>query len=192
MEGYIGEIKLFAGNFAPRYWVFCSGELLAVSQFESLFAIIGNTYGGDGKTTFAVPDLRGRAVMGVGTGIGLTPRSLGSHVGHENITLNTNEIPAHRHQAAMSDGKADLYTSANPGRSETPSENDAISADGGGAAFIYGPGPADVKMVSTSVQNVSGTITTALTGGNQSHDNMQPSLALNYIICYKGIFPSRE
>ena len=192
MDGYISEIRLFAANFAPKNWALCKGQLLAVSQNLSLFALIGNTYGGDGNVTFALPDLRGRAAIGAGIGVGLTPRNLGVPVGNERVILNTNQIPAHNHQAAMSAGKADLYTSNNPGQSELPSQsNNVISADGGGTAFIFGLGPANVKMAPASIQNVSGTITTALTGGSQGHDNMQPSLALNYIICLAGIYPSR-
>ena len=192
MDGYISEIRLFAANFSPVNWALCKGQLLAIAQNTSLFALIGNTYGGDGNLTFALPDLRGRAAIGAGNGAGLSPRSLGSHFGTENVILNINQIPAHNHQATMSAGKADLYTSTNPGQAETPSSNDVISADGGGTAFIYGLGPANIKMASTSIQNVSGTITTYLTGGSQHHDNMQPSLALNYIICLQGIFPSRN
>ncbi len=190
MDGYIGEVKLFAGDFAPRNWALCKGQLLSVEQYVSLFAIIGNVYGGDGKVSFALPDLRGRAAIGTGQGIGYTPRTLGSHVGAEHITLNVNQMPMHSHDAVFSESKADLYTSSGLGTSGTPSPGDAISAESGGAGFIYSDGAPDIKMSSKSIQNISAKVTNKVTGGSAPHNNMQPSLVLNYIICLIGLYPS--
>jgi len=141
-DPYIGEVGLFAGNFAPRGWAFTDGQLMSISQNEALFSILGTTYGGDGRTTFGLPDLRGRAAMGPRTGPGLTPRTLGQKIGVENVTLTTAQMPSHNHE---------LWTGLGH-----PANDD-----------------------------------TGDTGGGQSHDNMQPSMALNYIIAMQGTYPSR-
>ncbi|MCG8476540.1 MAG: tail fiber protein, partial [Cytophagales bacterium] len=97
MKGIVGEIRLFGGNFAPRNWAFCEGQLLSISQNSSLFSIVGTTYGGDGRTTFALPDLRGRSAVHAGTGAGLTTRTLGQRLGNEHITLTVQQLPSHNH-----------------------------------------------------------------------------------------------
>jgi microcystin-dependent protein len=97
MENYLGEIRIFAGNFAPQGWLFCQGQLLAISQNQALFALLGTTYGGDGQTTFSVPDLRGRAAVGLGAGPGLSPYQQGQQAGYETVTLTTAQLPVHQH-----------------------------------------------------------------------------------------------
>ena len=108
MEPFIGQLMLFGGNFAPRGWAMCDGQLLPIAQYSALFSILGTTYGGDGRTTFALPDLRGRVPMGFGHGPGLSAHGLGSKGGEENVTLTTSQIPSHSHQAMGSnaDGNA--------------------------------------------------------------------------------------
>lgn len=158
MDPILGTIILFAGNFAPRGWALCDGQLLPISQNTALFSILGTTYGGDGIHTFALPDLRGRAPIHAGNGPGLTPRNLGESGGQESVTLTPNEIPAHVHgiQAA-------------PEPHGDPSGN----------------------ILAAATQEKAGVSHTGPAGGNQPHNNMQPYVAVNYIIATEGIYPSR-
>ena len=192
MNGYLGEVRLFSGDFAPRNWLICAGQILVISQYDALFSIISNTYGGDGKTTFALPDLRGRAAIGVGQGPGLSSRKRGQHVGVEQVLLDANQMPSHTHEGAVQSATASLYTSSLSGTSGTPATGDAISADTGNASFLYGPNEPDVKMAAGSIQGITAKITVGNTGGSNSHENMQPSLVLNYIICITGVYPERN
>ena len=174
MEGMIGQVMLFAGNFAPRSWAFCDGQLLAISQNTALFSILGTTYGGDGRTTFGLPDLRGRCAIGPRTGPGLSNRSLGQKGGTETNTLNTTQIPSHGHSFVVN-ASGEPGTSAVPAAGVGPAEAETD---------IYGPSSAStVAMFSGSTGN---------TGGNQPVNNMQPYLAINYIIALIGIYPSRN
>ena len=152
---FIGEIKMVASNFAPRGWAFCDGQLLPIAQNTALFSILGTTYGGDGRTTFALPDLRGRLAMHAGTGPGLTSRRLGAKGGVEIVTLTTNEIPAHNHTVAC--------VSAN-GNQAAPAGN-LPGAEAAPAADIWSNAAADGTMKPTMITN---------TGGGQAHDNTQP------------------
>jgi len=192
MDGYIGEVKLFAGSFAPRSWAFCDGRSLEIRRNSALHSIIGTIYGGDGKTHFALPDLRGRCALGVGSGPSLTDRNIGQHFGSESEVLTTSQLPSHQHDAKFSDGSAKLYTSSALGTAKQPSPGDAISTEAGGTTFLYGAGDPDVEMDFGSIQDVSGTVTTEKTGGNQPHSTMQPSLVINYIICVQGIVPASQ
>jgi microcystin-dependent protein len=166
-DPFIGEIILFAGNFAPRGWAFCAGQILSIQQNTALYSILGTTYGGNGTTTYALPDLRGRVPMGVGQGPGLTPRSLGEVAGTESVTLNANEMPAHVHPLPASTHDS---TTKNP-QGNVPAYNGSYGT----------PASADTTM-SPSTQS----------GGSQPHGNMQPYTGLNYIIALEGIFPSRN
>lgn len=168
-DPFLGEIRIFAGNFAPQGWAFCDGQLLAISQNQALFSLLGTTYGGDGQTTFALPDLRGRVPMNAGSGPGLTPRSLGQTGGQEQVTLNVSQIPAHTHQARASSEAPD-----------TNSPEDAVPAQKA-RTYLYNTGDSDVNMGTTAISS---------TGGSQAHDNMQPYLCLNYIIALQGLYPS--
>ncbi|MED1725689.1 phage tail protein [Brevibacillus parabrevis] len=175
-DAYIGEIRIFAGNFAPKGWALCNGQLMSVQQNTALFSILGVQYGGDGKTTFALPNLMGSAVMNQGQGAGLTNRTVGQKVGNANETLLTSEIPAHTHipQATVDPGNSAVPT--NGYWAPTP-EPDPFS----GAPLYYDPTP-NVPMSPVALN---------VTGGSQPHNNMQPFIAQSFIICLSGEFPSR-
>ncbi|MCW2572782.1 MAG: Tail Collar domain protein [Frankiales bacterium] len=167
-QAFIGEIVLFAGTFAPRNWAFCDGQIMSIQQNAALFSILGTTYGGNGQTTFALPDLRGRVPLGPRQGPGLSSYVLGEAGGEESHALTTSELPAHTHTAQLPVSSAEETTN----RAERGSP-----AKGG----VYGP------------PDVAGPgVTVATAGSNVPHNNLQPHLALNYIICLFGIFPSRN
>ncbi len=171
-EPFIAEIRIFAGNFAPRSWAFCNGQLLPIAQNTALFSLIGTTYGGDGRTTTALPNLQGRAPMHPGRGPGLTDRRLGQKGGTETVTLNDNQIPSHNHN---------LNTSTSPGTSFSPTASAYLSRSVGGNAYDSGDNLSS-EMNTGALQNM---------GGSQAHNNMQPFLAINYIIALQGLYPSR-
>jgi len=201
MEGTIGEIRIFAGNFVPRGWASCQGQPLSIASNDVLFAIIGTLYGGDGTTTFNLPDLRGRIPIGTGQGPGLPDYTLGSQVGEETVTLTSDQMPAHSHAATVQQAshpgsaKATLNGINNAGGQSTPGGNYLGQDDGAGAA-LYATAGTPVAMHAGSVAanlHVSPpTVTLSPSGGSMSHENVQPSLAVNYIICLEGIFPSRN
>ncbi|MFY1829874.1 phage tail protein [Myxococcus fulvus] len=172
-EPYIGEIRMFAGNFAPRGWAFCQGQILSIAQNTALFSILGTTYGGNGQTTFALPDLRGRYPMQPGQGPGLSPRTLGEQGGTETVTLISTQMPAHTHS---------LNVSSQQGDTETP-VGTVLAADNNGAIFNYRAAPIDGTMNPAAI---------GVAGGSQPHNNMSPFLCLNFIIALEGIFPSRN
>lgn len=162
---------MFAGNFAPRGWAFCDGQLLAVSQNDALFSLLGTIYGGDGRTTFGLPDLRGRVPIHAGSGPGLSPRRLGAKAGAEKVTLTVNQLPSHTHQMRAS---ADPATGPNPaGDVLAETATDRIYTDRG----------TDVNMATSSITNL---------GGSRSHTNLMPFLCINFIIALVGIYPSRQ
>lgn len=167
---FIGEVRWFAGNFEPRGWAFCDGRLLSISSNQALFALLGTTYGGDGRTTFALPDMRGRGMMHFGSGPGLTSRQLGQKSGAENVSLNTNQLPAHNH----------LVSGDSTGGDSVSPVNRVLSSAGRLRVFSNS---ADTNMSATAITPV---------GGNQSHSNMQPHISLNCIISLLGLFPSRS
>ena len=167
---FIGEIILFAGNFAPRNWAFCNGQLLSISQNTALFSILGTTYGGNGQTTFALPDLRSRVPVHAGQGPGLSSYALGQVGGEETTTLTVNQMPAHAH------------TATNPAANTDPTSNRPAASLAPARGGAYGPTPA-AQLAGPTV---------APTGGSQPHSNLQPHLTLNYIIALFGIFPSRN
>lgn len=167
---FLGSVKMFGGNFAPRGYALCAGQLLAISQNDALFALIGTVYGGDGQTTFGLPDLRGRAPMHFGQGPGLPSYSLGQTLGTETVTLTAQELPTHSHT---------LGANAGPGSGAGP------------AAAVWAQSTATQNYgASANTQMNAGLVGVA--GGNQPHDNMPPSLAINFIIALEGIFPSRN
>jgi microcystin-dependent protein len=170
-EPFVGEIRMFAGNFAPRGWAFCDGQLLAVSQNDALFSLLGTIYGGDGRTTFGLPDLRGRIPLHAGTGPGLSPRRLGAKSGDENVTLTTNQLASHSHE--FNANKAAATGAAPQGK---------MTAEIVGG-FLYEPTAQAASLASTVVAN---------TGGSRSHSNLMPTLCINYIIALFGIYPSRQ
>ncbi|MGJ1286538.1 phage tail protein [Sphingobacterium spiritivorum] len=196
MEGYIAEVRNFAGNFAPAGWMFCDGTLLSISYYQALYAIIGTTYGGDGVTTFGVPDLRGRVPVGTGQGPGLTNVVLGQKMGTETVTLLVPNLPAHNHSAPVNATTVPFAVKVSPAASTLHA---AVTGSQLGQP-MYNSAPTlgfnsnvPDKTMSDSSLNVSGlTITTTSMGGSLAHENMQPFLTANYIICVEGIFPSRN
>ena len=175
-EPFLGEIKMFAGNFAPRGWALCDGQLLAVAQNDALFSLLGTIYGGDGRTTFGLPDLRGRAPMHYGSGPGLTPRNIGTRGGTETETLTVGQMPAHAHDVV------NLRATGNPADASDPAGNSL------GLAEIYSPATPDAALGAGSV---SADPNTSAAGASQGHSNMPPYLAVNFIIALVGIYPSR-
>ncbi len=180
MDPFIGQIIMFGGNFAPRGWAFCNGQLLAIAQNTALFSILGTIYGGDGRTTFGLPELRGRVAVHAGgsSGPGLTNRPLGSRGGSETNTLTTSQLPSHNHTATMRAESA-------PGSTGNPTGN-LLGVITTGANIYAPPVPA------TEVSMSSDSIVVNNTGGGQSVNNMQPYTAVNYIIALVGTFPSRN
>ena len=179
-EPFIGQIIMFGGNFAPRGWALCDGQLLPISQNTALFSILGTTYGGDGRTTFGLPELRGRVPLHPGSGPGLSPRTLGQKSGTETVQLSTNQIPAHNHTATA-------HCVAGPGDSNVAAGN-VWSKDLGVQSATYH----STDMVPADAQMKAGAVTVNNSGGSQAHNNVQPFLAVNFIIALVGIFPSRN
>lgn len=178
-EPFIGQITMFGGNFAPRGWAFCDGQLLSISSNSALFSILGTTFGGDGRTTFGLPGLRGRTAVHPGSGPGLSNVLLGQRSGAENHTLTTQQMPSHTHTAT-----ATLRGQSAAGDREGPGGNSLAkdSRDDG-----YSTVAPNVDMMSTSVLVEVGN-----TGGNQSFSIRDPYLGINHIIALVGIFPSRN
>jgi microcystin-dependent protein len=201
MEPFIGQIIMFAGNFAPRDWAFCDGQLLQISENQSLYSILGTTYGGDGRTTFGLPDFRGRVPIGQGQGNGLTSRIMGEQIGIEDITLSTAQMPIHSHAAETtisgSSVTAKLKASSAEGTTNVPLNNYLAKPSNIGLQSInMYDSSADIEMASDAIEidlsAVTANTTTDDTGGNSAHNNIQPSLVMNYIICVNGVYPSRS
>lgn len=172
-EPFIAEIRIFAGNFAPRSWAFCDGQLLPISQNTALFSLIGTTYGGDGRSTTALPNLKGRAPMHPGRGPGLTSRRLGQRGGVETVALSEAQMPNHTHTLRASDSR---------GRSGTPT-NSALAEPRDGILYQNNTSANLGAMNDAALQNA---------GGSQTHNNMQPFIAMNFIIALQGLYPSRS
>jgi len=173
-DPFVAEIRIFAFNFAPKGWAFCNGQILPISQNTALFSLLGTTYGGDGKSTFALPNMQGNAPMHPGQGPGLSLHDLGETGGSETVTLLVSEIPAHVHGMMAQNQPAQL-----PG----PGADRTFSRSSGG--FAYKPSPYN-QVVSFSPNML------ALTGGDQPHNNMMPYLTLNFCIALQGVFPPRS
>jgi len=170
-EPFVGEIRMFAGNFAPRGWAFCDGQLLAVSQNDALFSLLGTIYGGDGRTTFGLPDLRGRIPIHAGSGPGLLPRQLGSKGGSETETITVNQLPSHSHVMRAS-------TNAASGNDPTGGLiGDSPSVD------VFTESSPSVSLAPEAISTV---------GGSRSHTNLMPFLCIHFIIALLGIYPSRH
>lgn len=174
MEGMIGTIMWFAGNFAPKTWSFCQGQTISIASNTALFSILGTTFGGNGTTNFQLPDFQGRASIGNGNGPGLTPRALGQKVGENQTTLTVNNLPAHNHS---------LNGVAAPGALSTPGGNYMANTGNADREYFTGAGAPLVNMNATGI---------APSGGSQPFNNAQPYLGMNFIICTYGIFPSRN
>lgn len=205
MDPFLAEICIFAGNFAPRGWAFCNGQLLAINQNSALFSLLGTTYGGDGRTTFALPDLRGRTPVHPGTGPGLSTYKLGARGGVETVTLTQNQMPSHTHTATVAGGSASITgtaiatvnTSDSP---DSPDANDTFLANNeSGNSYASAAGSTTLNARAVTIDssglgvNLAGlAVTNFNTGGSQYHTNLQPFLAVNYIIATMGTFPSRS
>ena len=174
-EPFVAEIRIFAGNFAPRGWTFCNGQLLPISQNTALFSIIGTTYGGDGRTTMALPNLQGRAPMHPGRGPGLTARRLGQSGGVEAVTLSESQIPSHSHILSGSTDQAEFDGTSSPAGN--------FSGVVEGSKEPYAPSKNLVSMADNALASV---------GGGRAHNNLQPFLTLNFIIALVGLYPSRS
>lgn len=177
MDPFIGELRIFAGNYAPEGWALCQGQLLNISEYDVLFSLLGTTYGGDGQATFGLPNLQSRVAVGAGNGAGLQPYVTGQTGGSESVTLNTQQLPSHTHT---------------PSQVTVSAGTNATTNDPAGALF----GQGTTQIYSTNLPSTGGltaadTITgnTSGTGGNQPHDNIQPYLAMNYIIALQGLYP---
>jgi microcystin-dependent protein len=171
---FIGEIQLFGFNFAPVGWASCAGNLLPISQNTALFSLIGTTYGGNGQTTFALPDFQGRAPTNQGHGPGLSTRTAGEPFGEAQVSLLDSEIPSHTHAV-------NLYAQRDPGkRSTDPQNGSGLSLPGNVAAFVTGAQP-DTSFSAASI---------GPDGGSQAHENRQPYLAVNFCIALQGVYPS--
>ncbi len=179
MEGTIAEIRLFAGNFAPNSWAFCSGQLLSIASNTALFSLLGTNYGGNGTTNFALPDLRGRVPVGVGTGPGLSTINLGELGGAASTTLSTANLPAHNHPIV---GSMNVGAKNGTGNSISPTGN--YPAQGITNAYST---TQDAQMAP-----LNGSLSVGLAGSNLPFNNMPPYLGMNYVICLFGIFPSRN
>ena len=166
-QPYVGEIRMFAGNFAPAGWMFCEGQLLPISEYETLFNLIGTTYGGDGQSTFALPDLRGRIPIHFGNGFTLAETG-----GVETVTLTVSQIPAHTHAMLASTGAA---TTLDP-------TGNILATAPLATTFAYGTDAPITPLAPNAVSSV---------GGSQPHDNFQPYLCVDFIISLFGIFPSQ-
>lgn len=181
MEGTIATITMFAGNFAPRNWAYCAGQLLSVSQNTALFSLIGATYGGNGQTTFALPDLQGRAVIGAGKGNGLSEYTLGESTGVENNTVLIANLPNHTHQPSLT--------------VQMPVNGDQNNADSPDAGFPSASGT-NIYNTAAGANEFAGPLHTTASvlpaGQGQAMTNKQPYLAINYVICLYGYFPSRS
>lgn len=196
MEPYLATIMLFAGNFAIRGWAFCWGQIISIAQNTAVFSLVGTTYGGNGQTTFALPDLRGRAPIGWGQGPGLSNYVLGEVLGTENTTLTIGNMPMHNHTAVASgltsspSASTAAATSNTPGATLVPA---VLPTIGGGpsATSIKGYAPQD-NTTSLAPSTVTGNVTIGISGGSQPFSTMNPVLAITYLFAMEGIFPSRE
>ena len=198
MDFFIAGIIMFGGNFAPRYWAMCEGQLLAISQNQALFSLLGTMYGGDGRTTFALPDLRGRVPMGFGTGSGLPTYIQGMRTGALTHTLSVNELAGHSHSAVINNisAQASGLINVSDGAGDINEPGDAYLATTSGGHKIYnatrsGTATLASDALSINVVAAGGSVEVGSTGSNQNFSLMQPSIAMNYIIAMQGIFPSR-
>lgn len=183
MDEFIAIIKMFGGNFAPRGWAFCNGQILSIAQNTALFSLLGTTFGGNGQTTFALPDLRGRVPIHPGQGPGLSPYSLGQVAGSENTTLTSQQMPQHIHAFAQPTTSSDGNDTQPGGQLPAVGVVNVNGTDYQVNAYRSGA-TADGAFAPAG--------NTGIAGGSQPFSNIQPYLCVNFIICLEGIFPSRN
>lgn len=172
MEPFVGQIQAFGFNFAPRGWAMCNGQLMSISENTALFSLLGTTFGGDGRTSFGLPELRGRSIVHIGNGPGLSDVRWGQVGGQENITLNTNHLPAHNHTTVMNLG--------------------GTAEEAGAGHFLATSGALFAEDAAAGSTLNAGAITSGNTGGGQSFNNRNPYLGINVCIALLGIYPSRN
>jgi len=208
MDAYLGEIKCFAGDYAPKGWFLCQGQVLNISNYQALYSLLGTQYGGDGIATFALPDLRGRTPIGTGTGTGLTTRVTGQLLGSETVALTSHEIPNHFHtisnQATATNnlsgsGTGTIKCLAATGNADTPVGNYPANSRSRTNAFTSTAG---TDQLNTDALQMNVTLTGNINvhvnsqcnaaGNSVAHNNVQPWTCINYIICYNGIYPPRS
>lgn len=179
-NAFIGDIRLFGGTYAPLGWVFCDGRLLSISEYSTLFSLIGTTYGGDGVSTFAAPDLRGRVPVSQGQGPGLSDYVVGEMAGAEQVTLNASQIPAHQHALNATTAAGSVTAPDSSVMLATPVEPTATPT------LYVVPGSSGVNPSPMDAASIG------MTGGGQAHANMMPTQAINYIMAVEGVYPSRN
>jgi microcystin-dependent protein len=187
MEVFLGMIAIFGFNFNPRGWQLCAGQLLAISQNTALFSLLGTNYGGNGQTTFGLPDLRGRTAVGMGSGPGLSNYTLGEQGGSESNTIQVTQMPAHTHTATATSAST-LFAEATAANAGNPAGKMLAS----GQDIYATENPANNRSMSSQAVTTSTTVQVAIAGGSQPVPNIQPFLAVNYCIAIQGIFPSRN
>lgn len=204
MEGTMSEIRIFAGNFAPRNWAFCNGQIISIQSNQALFSLLGTIYGGNGTTTFGLPDLRGRTALGAGQAPGLSAYTLGEVLGTPTVTLNSSTMASHPHTSvvaqAATGGTGTATLQAVPTGGQAAPGGNYIGSDATGVTkpFAHPTAGTAVPMaanaITTSNLVVPSPTVTAITstGNNLPHNNIMPSIAINYIICLLGIYPSRN
>ena len=178
---YLGEVRVFAGTYNPSGWAFCQGQLLSIAQYDALYTLLGTTFGGDGQSTFGLPDLQGRAVIGQGQGPGLSNYVLGQMAGTETVTLNPSQMPAHNHALIAYNLDA---TTATPGPGVAL--GNPLNTDGGASSLFY------LNTQGNPNTPVLPADTMLMAGGGQPHNNQAPSLVLNYIIALEGVYPQQS
>jgi microcystin-dependent protein len=175
-DPFLGEIRIFAGNFAPRDWALCDGQLLSINDNQALFSLLGTIYGGDGRTTFALPDLRGRTPIHAGSAPGLTHRPVGSRGGSEIHTLTPAQVPSHTHSLRGTSQTATTETATGAMLATTPQN----------ASGVRSYHPSNTELITLHSDSIEAY------GGGQPHNNMPPFLSVNYIICLSGTYPPRN
>lgn len=208
MDSYLGEIKCFGGNYAPRNWAYCDGRLLNISEYNALYSLLGTQYGGDGISNFALPDLRGRCPIGAGAGTGLTTRSAGDLVGSETVALSTHQIPNHLHtitnQTTVENtlggaGTGLVKCMAGTGDTDTPVNNFIANAPNrtdmytnSASSDHFNSAALEVNASLSGNLNVHVVTQSGNAGQSVAHNNMQPWECINYIICLAGVYPPRS
>jgi|JI7StandDraft_1071085.scaffolds.fasta_scaffold25357_2 microcystin-dependent protein len=191
MEGYIAEMRYFASNFAPRNWALCTGQLLSISTNTALFSLLGTTYGGDGRTTFALPDARGRFIVSPGQSPGTSNYSLGEKSGSQSVSLTLQNLPNHTHTVVGSAVGGNMTPVGSTETSTSEPNGSRFGAGDGINPYSQGGIP-DTTLAPVSISNITNNLTIGTSGGSQPLPILNPYLGLNVVICQYGIFPSRN
>ena len=195
MDAFISFIALWPGTWAPRLWNFCWGQRISISNNSALFSLLGTNFGGNGLDYFQLPDFRGRVPVGQGTGPGLSPNKIGQFGGYEMVRLITSELPAHKHVASLSTLDIKLLASNAAGTESTPGANNAKTFGATKDGFNVGDALYNTEVPSIDMNGIAingGSVVVENTGDSRFHENRQPYLVTNYIICMEGIFPPRS